>query len=119
MRNANGHAKRDTHRYPHRDAYAGTNGDRDQDHNANRDSHGDCDFNGNGDDDGYFDCDGYSNGDSLRDAYCHAHTRRIVDFASEFEIPASETRHQESSQDFESDQRRRGNGEIYRNAGYR
>ena len=60
------------------------------------------------------DCD--CDGDSFSDAYCHGHARCVVGFAGEVEIRCSETRHHQSSQDFEGDQRWRGGGELYRDA---
>ena len=43
---------------------------------------------------------------------CHGHARCIVGLAGEVEIRCSESRHHQSRQDFESDQRGRGGSEL-------
>ena len=61
----------------------------------------------------------HSHTDAGPDAYSNADARRIVDLSGEFEIRESESRHYQSSQDCESNQPRRDNGENYWSVSHR
>ena len=69
-----------------------------------------CDCHDHGDADS--DCDG----NSFSDAYSYGHARCAVGLAGEVEIRCSETRHHQSSEDIEGDERWRGARGLYRDA---